>query len=105
VILTGQETRNELAALTGSSASADEVLAAAWFLSARANTDSVPEPRAVWAAWIVDELTGGEVLELLRLEDWLTGARRCVLCGCTDNVACAGGCSWSTPDVGSRCAL
>jgi len=30
--------------------------------------------------------------------------RRCGVCGCTDDHACQGGCSWVSPDLCSRCA-
>ena len=30
--------------------------------------------------------------------------RRCGMCGCTDDHACQGGCSWVSPDLCSRCA-
>lgn len=32
------------------------------------------------------------------------GARSCRSCGCTDNFACPGGCSWAGPDLCSSCA-
>lgn len=31
-------------------------------------------------------------------------ARSCALCGCTDDVACPGGCSWVTAELCSYCA-
>ena len=34
----------------------------------------------------------------------LNGVRHCVKCGCTDEHACVGGCSWVTADRCSRCA-
>lgn len=30
--------------------------------------------------------------------------RLCIFCGCTDGMACAGGCSWVAKDVCSACA-
>lgn len=30
--------------------------------------------------------------------------QHCHVCGCTDDRACAGGCSWMTPDLCSGCA-
>ena len=33
-----------------------------------------------------------------------TSARRCRVCGCTDERACPGGCHWITPDLCSECA-
>lgn len=34
------------------------------------------------------------------------GARCCIRCGCTDHVACDGGCYWASvdPPICSRCA-
>ena len=31
--------------------------------------------------------------------------RRCRVCGCTNNRACPGGCSWVAIDLCSRCAV
>jgi hypothetical protein len=49
----------------------------------------------VWLAWAQGRITGGEVLAL---------AQACVVCGCTDERACRGGCSWVVPGLCSRCA-
>ena len=38
------------------------------------------------------------------LKDEEGGARRCRSCGCTDEQACPGGCSWTAPDLCSVCA-
>lgn len=38
---------------------------------------------------------------------WLTppaAPRQCRICGCTDEEACPGGCSWSQPEICSTCA-
>jgi len=32
------------------------------------------------------------------------GEPRCIVCGCTENDACQGGCSWVTGEVCSVCA-
>lgn len=32
------------------------------------------------------------------------GESRCLSCGCTDSVACEGGCWWAAPGLCSRCA-
>lgn len=32
------------------------------------------------------------------------GEYRCLSCGCTDSVACEGGCYWVTPGLCSECA-
>lgn len=46
-----------------------------------------------------------------RVDDWqgalevLLAIRRCRSCGCVDERACPGGCSWATSDLCSRCAL
>jgi hypothetical protein len=34
----------------------------------------------------------------------LETVRQCRICGCTDAEACAGGCSWSQPEICSTCA-
>lgn len=45
-----------------------------------------------------------------RVPDWqgalevLLSIRRCRSCGCVDERACPGGCSWATSDLCSRCA-
>jgi hypothetical protein len=35
--------------------------------------------------------------------DLLTTVRQCRICGCTDDEACPGGCSWSQPEICSTC--
>jgi len=30
--------------------------------------------------------------------------QQCIVCGCTDQVACPGGCIWVAPNLCSRCA-
>ena len=32
------------------------------------------------------------------------GELRCLSCGCTDSVACEGGCWWAAPGLCSQCA-
>ncbi|HST80939.1 MAG TPA: hypothetical protein VLL08_04250, partial [Kineosporiaceae bacterium] len=34
----------------------------------------------------------------------LPAVRKCRVCGCTDDEACPGGCSWSQPEICSTCA-
>jgi hypothetical protein len=41
--------------------------------------------------------------EKLRALEAATVARSCALCGCTDDVACPGGCHWATPELCSMC--
>lgn len=36
---------------------------------------------------------------------WVKLNRQCRICGCTDDEACPGGCSWSQPEICSTCAL
>lgn len=53
----------------------------------------------------VDDLSGA-IVELEQLTGWtFEAAPRCIGCGCTDDEACAGGCSWAQtdPPVCSRC--
>lgn len=46
---------------------------------------------------------GAAIAEARRL-DVEQGASACRECGCTDNVACPGGCWWVEPDLCSTCA-
>jgi hypothetical protein len=39
-----------------------------------------------------------------READVAAGLPACRECGCTENAACVGGCSWAAPDLCSRCA-
>lgn len=43
--------------------------------------------------------------DLIRLWDRLHGRIACRVCGCTDNAACRGGCSWVEIDLCSACAF
>jgi hypothetical protein len=43
-------------------------------------------------------------LEVLRQEIYDGQVRSCRVCGCTDDHACEGGCSWVEPDLCSACA-
>jgi hypothetical protein len=67
------------------------------------------------AAVVVDALgevgiarAEAEVMATLVIErraaDVAAGLPFCRTCGCTQNAACIGGCSWATPDLCSRCA-
>lgn len=39
-----------------------------------------------------------------RSQTGLIGEGRCLTCGCTDSIACEGGCWWAAPGLCSRCA-
>lgn len=42
--------------------------------------------------------------EPLAQAQWIKLNRQCRICGCTDEEACPGGCSWSQPEICSTCA-
>lgn len=42
-------------------------------------------------------------LEAARAADIAAGGRCCRYCGCTDNAACVGGCSWIADDLCDNC--
>lgn len=44
-------------------------------------------------------------IEAVRIADVEAGGRQCRECGCTDNAACPGGCSWVGLDLCSDCVL
>lgn len=57
----------------------------------------------------VGEHVGGrrpiQTIEEVRMTDIEAGGRQCRECGCTDNAACPGGCSWVGLDLCSDCAV
>ncbi len=56
---------------------------------------------AEWLKWVTALEAAVACLE----EDEPTGGvRTCKVCGCTDEEACAGGCSWAQPAICSTCA-
>lgn len=48
--------------------------------------------------------TQDQEIAALRAQDVAAGSRQCRVCGCTQNVACPGGCSWVEDDLCSECA-
>lgn len=81
-------------------------------LPMQAPATAPPWPEDLAPAVVVGMLTahvddpGGALLELEQLTGWtFEPARRCIGCGCTDDHACAGGCSWAQtdPPVCTRC--
>lgn len=49
-------------------------------------------------------LQPGQVMALVEEDEPLFIANTCRVCGCTDDMACPGGCWWVEPDLCSRCA-
>jgi hypothetical protein len=100
VILNGNETREQLIELTGSSAGADEIRAVGIFLKLTSalgvDDEGITRVGPIWLAWAHGQLTGQEVL---------TAAHACVICGCTDLRACDDGCAWIVPGLCSTCFL
>lgn len=57
-------------------------------------------------AGFVHNALGEDTIASLPLPDLAPiGIRACRVCGCTDDCACPGGCSWVAPDLCSSCAL
>lgn len=50
------------------------------------------------------ELADARHMAMLRRADVASGSAQCRVCGCTQGIACLGGCSWVERDLCSRCA-
>lgn len=97
-VLDARTSRNQLVTLTGSEASADEVIACREFLQLvnelEPDANGIKHVGAYWLAWAQGYLTGSEVLAV---------DQPCVVCGCTDERACPGGCSWVVSGLCTSC--
>lgn len=63
-------------------------------------TLSAAELARPWSLSTLELPDGGVTLVAVVLGE----VQRCRVCGCTDDQACPGGCSWVEPDLCSRCA-
>lgn len=64
--------------------------------------------REYWDAWSTAKDHGAYEVDVFPFADVMLAApgepRACTTCGCTDERACLGGCSWVAPGLCSRCA-
>lgn len=91
----------------------DEIHAAIANLKWQTNHPVVSEGHRLYAdgalaalEWLLSEKRGSAALrnkkDIVAFLKGL-GVRHCRRCGCTEDYACAAGCSWAKPDICSRC--